>query len=92
MASRVGQREADDQPLSATMTIGPEPLSVVSFAGLSTGSARAKITNAAARSRISVSHHGVLSAVFSSFSSPTRMRVGGNSTRAGFGGTARSSQ
>ena len=60
--------------------------------GLSTGSASARMTSAAASRRMSVSHHGVLSAVFSWFSRPTRMRVGGNSTRCGRGGTARSSQ
>ena len=53
------------QPLSTTMTTGPEPFSAVSGLGLSTGSASARITSAAAAMRISVSHHGVLAGVFS---------------------------
>ena len=37
----------------------------------------AKITSAAASNRMSISHHGVLSGVFSRFSSSVRMRVAG---------------
>ena len=46
--------------------------------GLSTGSASAKMTAAAASRRMSSSHHGEAAGVFSWFSRPTRMRVGGN--------------
>ena len=79
------------QPLSTTSTTGPEPDSAFSLLGLSTGSASARITSAAASMRISVSHQGVCAGVFSRFSMPTRMRVGGNSMRCGRGGMVRSS-
>ena len=79
------------QPLSTTSTTGPEPESAFSLLGLSTGSASARITSAAASMRISVSHQGVCAGVFSRFSMPTRMRVGGNSMRRGRGGMVRSS-
>ena len=79
------------QPLSTTSTTGPEPVSAVVRLGLSTGSASARITSAAASMRIRVSHHGVLAGVFSRLSRPTRMRVGGNSMRWGRGGTVRRS-
>ena len=92
MRMRSSQREADAQPLSTTMATGPVPSSAASREGLSTGSASAKISSAAASSRISVSHHGDAAGVFSWFSSPTRMRVGGKVTWCGLGGTVRSSQ
>ena len=82
---------APAQPLSTTSTTGPEPESAFSLLGLSTGSASARITRAAAAMRISVSHHGVCAGVFSRFSMPMRMRVGGNSRRRGRGGMVRSS-
>ena len=82
---------AADQPLSTTSTTGPEPPSALSRFGLSTGSASARMTSAAASMRISVSHQGVCAGVFSRFSRPTRMRVGGNARRRGCGGTVRSS-
>jgi hypothetical protein len=49
------------------------------------------MTSAAAIMRISVSHQGVWAGVFSRFSMPTRMRVGGKARRRGCGGTVRSS-
>ena len=82
---------ADAQPLSTTSTTGPEPVSALSRLGLSTGSASARMTRAAASMRISVSHQGVCAGVFSRFSMPTRMRVGGKARRRGCGGTVRSS-
>ena len=91
MEVRADQWAAEAQPLSTTSTTGPEPVSAVSRLGLSTGSASARITRAAASMRMSVSHQGVLAGVFSRLSMPTRMRVGGNSMRCGRGGTVRSS-
>ena len=79
------------QPLSTTSTTGPEPESAEVRLGLSTGSASARMTSAAASMRMRVSHQGVLAGVFSRLSMPTRMRVGGNSRRWGRGGTVRSS-
>ena len=78
-AVRSGQRDAADQPLSTRTTTGPVPLRPAFLDGFNTGSANARMTSVAASKRISVSHHGVFSDVFSSFSMPTRMRVGGNS-------------
>ena len=91
MNVRADHCAADAQPLSTTSTTGPEPASALSRLGLSTGSASARMTSAAASMRISVSHHGVCAGVFSRFSMPTRMRVGGNASRRGCGGTVRSS-
>ena len=68
------------------------PFSAASRVRLSTGSASAKMSSAAASSRSSISHHGVLAGVFSRDCRPTRMRVGRNSTCRGRGGTVRSSQ
>ncbi len=92
MRARSLQWEADAQPLSTTTATGPLPPRAASLDGLSTGSASAKINSPAASRRSSVSHHGDLAGVFSSFSMPARMRVGGNVTCRGLGGTARSSQ
>ena len=91
MKVRAPHCAADDQPLSTTSTTGPEPDSAFSLLGLSTGSASARMTSAAASMRIRVSHQGVWAGVFSRFSMPTRMRVGGNSRRRGRGGMVRSS-
>ena len=91
MKVRCDQCAAAGQPLSTTSTTGPEPVSAVSRLGLSTGSASARMTSAAAAMRMRVSHQGVLAGVFSRFSMPTRMRVGGNAMRCGRGGMARNS-
>ena len=50
-----------------------------------------RITSAAASMRIKVSHQGVCAGVFSRFSTPIKMRVGGNARRRGRGGMVRSS-
>jgi hypothetical protein len=92
MRVRSFQRAAEAQPLSTTMATGPVPFSAASREGFSTGSASAKISSAAASSRISVSHHGEAAGVFSWFSKPTRMRVGGKVIWRGLGGTVRNSQ
>jgi hypothetical protein len=89
---RSAKREAAAHPLSTTITTGPEPFSAVSGFGLSTGSARAMITSAAAAMRINVSHQGVLAGVFSRLMRSSRMRVGGKAMRRGRGGIVRSSQ
>ena len=91
MKVRAPHCAAPAQPLSTTSTTGPEPDRAFSLLGLSTGSASARMTRAAAAMRISVSHQGVCAGVFSRFSMPTRMRVGGNSMRRGRGGMVRSS-
>ena len=91
MKVRCDQWAAAGQPLSTTSTTGPEPVSAVSRLGLNTGSASARMTSAAAAMRIRVSHQGVLAGVFSRFSRPTRMRVGGKAMRCGLGGMARKS-
>ena len=92
MRARSSQCEAPAQPLSTTIATGPLPSSAASREGFSTGSASARMMRVAASKRISVSHQGDLAGVFSWFSMPTRIRVGGNVTWRGRGGTVRSSQ
>ena len=78
--------------MSTRIATGPLPSSAASREGFSTGSASARMMKVAASSRMSVSHQGDFAGVFSWFSSPTRMRVGGNVTCRGRGGTVRNSQ
>ena len=92
MRARSVQCAADAQPLSTTIATGPEPLSVASRDGFITGSASAKMISAAASRRMRVSHQGDFAGVFSWFSMPARMRVGGKVSWRGRGGTVRSSQ
>ncbi len=92
MTMRSFHSEPAAHPLSRTRTTGPVPTSAWSREGLRTGSASARMTRAAASKRMRSSHHGVLAGVLSRFSRPTRMRVGGNSTCFGRGGTVRNSQ
>ena len=66
MCARSDQCAADAQPLSTTIATGPLPASAASREGLSTGSASARMTSAAASRRMSVSHQGVFAGVFSS--------------------------
>ena len=88
---RSPQCAAAAQVLSTAMMTGPEPVSAFSRLALSTGSANAAITSAAASMRIKVSHQGVCAGVCSRFSTPIKMRVGGNARRRGRGGMVRSS-
>jgi hypothetical protein len=92
MRARSVHCEAPAQPLSTTMAMGPLPASAASREGLRTGSAKARMISAAASRRMSVSHHGDLAGVFSRFSKSMRIRVGGNVTCRGRGGTVRKSQ
>jgi len=83
------QPSAAVQPLSTTSTSGPGVGGVVPRPRM--GSARAMISNAAAVSRSSSNHQGVLAGVSSSLISPASSRNGGKTCGLGLGGVTRSS-
>ncbi len=86
---RSSQPLAALQPLSITRIRGPSP--AIFGARPKSGSAKARISKAAAMTRSSSSHQGVCAGVCSSSFRPRSRRSGGNATWRGWGGVTRNS-
>src|SRR5690606_12833227 len=86
---RCFQSSAEAQPLSIMIASGSLPEKVTEL-GFHTGAARARITSAAMRRRISVIHHGLFDGTSSRLKIWARIFSGGKTSSCGRGGVMRS--